>query len=80
MEVIKLFISFDENKIINKVVKELIDTKELYNIDYCEDDIVDSVYEALEFWIAEYGLLNEIVDEVIEKLKNNDIEIFEEGV
>jgi len=80
MEVIKLFISFDENKIINKVVKELIDTKEIYDIDYCEDDIVDSVYEELEFWIAEYGLLHEIVDEVIEKLKNNDIEIFEEGI
>lgn len=70
MEVIKLFISFDENKIVNKVVKELIDTKELYNIDYCEDDIIDSVYEELELWIAEYGLLHEIVDKVIKKLEN----------
>lgn len=70
MEVIKLFISFDENKIINKVIKELIDTKEVYNIDYSEDDIVDSVYEELELWIAEYGLLHEIVDKVIEELKN----------
>lgn len=70
MEVIKLLINFDENKIINKVIKELINTKELYNIDYCEDDIIDSVYEELELWIAEYGLLHEIVDKVIEKLEN----------
>lgn len=75
MEVIRLFINFNENKIINKVIKELIDTKELYNIDYCEDDIVDSVYEELELWIAEYGLLHEIVNKVIEKLENNDIEV-----
>lgn len=74
MEVIELFINFDE-KIIDKIVKELIDTKELYNIDYSEDDIVDSVYEELEFWIAEYGLLDEIVDKVIKKLENNDIEV-----
>lgn len=74
MEVIELFINFDE-KIIDKVVKELIDTKELYNIDYSEDDIVDSVYEELEFWIAEYGLLDEIVDKVIKKLENNDIKV-----
>lgn len=78
MEVIKLFINFNENKIVNKVVKELIDTKELYNIDYCEDDIVDSVYEELELWIAEYGLLDEIVNKVITKLENNDIEIFKD--
>ena len=72
MEVIKLFIIFDENKIVNKVIKELIDIKELYNIDYREDDIIDSVYEELELWIAEYGLLDEIVDKVIKKLENND--------
>lgn len=74
MEVIKLFINFDE-KIIDKIVKELIDTEKLYNIDYSEDDIIDSVYEELEFWIAEYGLLDEIVDKVIKKLENNDIEV-----
>lgn len=77
MEVIDLFINFDE-KIIDKIVKELIDTKELYNIDYCEDDIVNNVYEELELWIAEYGLLDEIVDKVIKKLENNNVEIFKD--
>ena len=63
-----MFINFNENKIVNKVVKELID--------YCKDDIVDNVYEELELWIAEYGLLHEIVDKVIIKLENNDIEVY----
>ena len=76
MEVIDLFISFNENEIIDKVVKELINTKEIYNIDYNEDDIIDSVYEELELWITEYGLLHEVVDKVIEKLENNNVEVF----
>ena len=70
-----MLINFDEKKFINASVKEIKEHMTVEKV-YLED-IIDGVYEDLEEWFANYGLSTDLVQGIVEKLKEQNIEIIE---
>lgn len=67
-----MLINFDEEKFINASVKEHMTVEKIYL-----EDIIDGVYEDLEEWFANYGLSTDLVQGIVEKLKEQNIEVIE---
>lgn len=67
-----MLINFDEEKFINASVKEHMTVEKIYL-----EDIIDAVYEDLEEWFANYGLSTDLVQGIVEKLKEQNIEVIE---
>lgn len=67
-----MLINFDEEKFINASVKEHMTVEKIYL-----EDIIDGVYEDLEEWFANYGLSTDLVQGIVKKLKEQNIEVIE---
>lgn len=70
-----MLIKFDEEKIANEIVKGLIYTQKTFNAIIDEESIIDDAFEAIEYWSSEYDLMNILVETVIEKLKEKNIDV-----
>ena len=69
-----MLLEFDEDKISNDIIEHIIDYGE-EEISYEEDYIVDYVLEFIDNWTADQGLLGILVETVIEKLEEKNIEV-----
>lgn len=67
-----MLINFDEEKFINASVKEHMTVEKIYL-----EDIIDGVHEDLEEWFANYGLPTDLVQGIVKKLKEQNIEVIE---
>ena len=65
-----MIISFDEEKFINGIVKEMLTVEDIYL-----DDISEAVFEDLEDWFANYGLHTELMEEIVKRIEDMNIEI-----
>lgn len=70
-----MLIKFDEEKIADEIVESLIDTQKTFNSIIDEESIIDDAFEAIDYWNSEYDLMNILVETVIEKLKEKNIDI-----
>ena len=70
-----MLIEFDEEKIANEIVESLIDTQKTFNVIIDEESIIDDAFEAIDYWSSEYDLMNILVETVIEKLKEKNIDV-----
>ena len=61
-----LLISFDNERIIEDIVKEMTTTEDVYL-----EDIIEAVYEDIENWFVNYGLHTDMTDEIIKRLKED---------
>lgn len=65
-----MIINFDEEKFINAIVKEMLTVEDIYL-----DDISEAVFEDLESWFANYGLHTELMEEIVKRIEDMNIEI-----
>ena len=70
-----MLIDFDEERIADEIVESLIDTQKTFDSIIDEESIIDDAFEAIDYWSSEYDLMNILVETVIEKLKEKDIDI-----
>ena len=67
---IKMIIDLNEEAIIKWIIKAYIPVTDIW-----VEDIEDNVRCEVENWLAEYGVYNEIVDKIVERLKDMNIEV-----
>ena len=65
-----MLINFNEEEIIQGIIKEFIPVADIDII-----DINECVIEDVEEWLANYGLYSEITDEIIKRFKEMNIEV-----
>lgn len=69
-----MLLTFNEDEISNDIIEHIVDYGEEEM--FCnEDDIIDYALEFIDNWSADQGLLSILVETVIEKLEEKNIEV-----
>ena len=72
-----MIINFDEKEFMNNIINTLLEYRNEENEDIYIDDISETVFEDVEEWFTNYGLQTNLIYEIIEKLKEMNIEVIQ---